>query len=260
MPFPAGFFTAHGRAAADAGVPPPRRRRRRSASIGIATICLVGTVLTVEGSSTRPAAASIGSDKTRIAQIEQEIEQEGELVQTLVTRSDEVEGKLQVVQGRIAVEKAQMAVEQRSDSAAHTKLGQVAIEAYASGGSFSVDWTSSSSIAASEEQGVYAGVADGMLDNALNPVELDERQLTITGVKLQSDQQTHTAINRDQQILSQVQGNLRQLVIQAAIRAEQARQAAEERAAEQAAAAAAAQAAAQAAAEAAAQAAAAAAA
>src|SRR5580658_3136075 len=239
MPFPAGISKAHGRAPAASDFPASRRRlRSRLVSLAAAMLCVGGTVLGVESAGTRVASASVGSDKSRIAQLEQQIEQQGELVQSLVDRSNVVQGRLLAVEERIAVERLQLAAEQRSFAVAHAKLGQVAIEAYADGGSFSADWTDASSTTAADEQGVYAGVADGVLDDAMNAVELDERQLTITGVKLQADETSLTttlhqlsaaqrlanaAIVEDEQTLSQVKGNLQELVIQAALRAEEAK-------------------------------------
>lgn len=229
------------RAAAPAG---SGRRRHRLASLAAAVLCLGGTVLGVESSSAHPAAASIGSDKSRIAQLEHQIVQEGNEVEDLVSRADEVQGQLDDVDERIVVAKSKLAGERSAYAVAAAELGEVAVEAYVNGGSVAGTWAGSSDAAISVEQQVYAGVADGNLAQAMNAMELVERQLTSTENALKSDEasltatlaqlatarrQAETAIDEDEQTLSQVKGNLLHLVLAQAQREEAAQEAAEEK-------------------------------
>jgi murein DD-endopeptidase MepM/ murein hydrolase activator NlpD len=222
---------------------PRRRLPRRLGGLAAALLCLAGSVLAVESTSTHPASATIGSDKSRIIQIEQEIEHEGSVVQALVTQANLVRAHLIVVQGQIATDQQQLAADRRSYDAASARLTEVAVQAYVEGGSVAGNFADSSDVTTSLEQGVYAGIADGTLGEAMNTTQLAERQLndvegalhaaekSLAATLSQLDtaqQQAQSAISQDEQILSQVKGNLLKLVLQAAARAEQAKEEAEE--------------------------------
>jgi murein DD-endopeptidase MepM/ murein hydrolase activator NlpD len=222
---------------------PRRRLPKRLGGVATALICLAGSVLAVESTSAHPASASIGSDKARIAQIEQEIEHEGSVVQALVMQANLVRARLVVVQDRIATDEQQLAADRRSYEAASARLGQVAVQAYVEGGSVAGNFIDSSDVTTSLEQGVYAGIADGTLGEAMNTTELAERQLADVEGALHADeksldatlsqldtdqQQAQAAISQDEAILSQVKGNLLKLVLQAAARAERAKEEAAE--------------------------------
>jgi murein DD-endopeptidase MepM/ murein hydrolase activator NlpD len=219
-----------------AGIP----RRRQLANLAVSLLCVGGTVLAVETTSARPASASIGGDKSRIAQIEREIYQEGNTVEALVSRADQVQGQLNTVDERIAVAKAQLATEQKAYSVSSAELAQDALDAYVSDGSNASAFIGGSSDATtSAEQQVYAGVEAGSLSDAMNTTELAERALTSTETALHADevslqstltqlasarQSAEAAIQSDEELLSQVKGNLLHLVLQ---QEEQQREAAE---------------------------------
>jgi murein DD-endopeptidase MepM/ murein hydrolase activator NlpD len=222
---------------------PRRRLPRRLSGLAVALLCLAGSVMAVESASAHPASASIGTDKSRITQIEQEIEHEGSVVEGLVAQANLVRGRLVVVQDHIATDEQQLAADKSSYRAASARLSEVAVQAYVDGGSVAGNFVDSSDATTSLEQGVYAGIADGTLSDAMNVTELAERQLADVEGELHADQkslnatlsqldtdqqQAQAAISEDEAILSQVKGNLLKLVLQAAARAEQAKEQAAE--------------------------------
>jgi murein DD-endopeptidase MepM/ murein hydrolase activator NlpD len=195
-------------------------------------------------SSPGTAAASIRSDRTKLSQIEKRIASQGELVQTLVSRYDRVEGQMEVIQGGIARDHIQLVVDHRADTAATIRLRQVAIDAYVNAASGLPTLFGSASATTMDEQGVYLGVASGSLDAAVTTLQFDEHRTSTTESALRSeqariaatlrqlasaDEAAQHAIEADKVILSHVSANLLALVIAANERHEAAEEEAQER-------------------------------
>jgi murein DD-endopeptidase MepM/ murein hydrolase activator NlpD len=207
----------------------------------------MGTCVALVTSSGRTYASSgsnVGSDHSKIAQLEQEISDQGELVQTLVTRSDAVEGHLQIVHSQIHTEQRVLAADQRSQVTAQQQLRSAAVAAYVdagSGGTTTIMDTSNASTAG--DQQVYLGVESGLLTQAVSTYQADKER-TMGAEAILNAEQTNlnaslrqlgtaraaaeVAVERDEIILAGVKGNLLALVVKAEQEKEAAAEAAEE--------------------------------
>jgi murein DD-endopeptidase MepM/ murein hydrolase activator NlpD len=201
-------------------------------------------LVTSSGRTYASSGSSVGSDHSKIAQLEQEISEQGELVQTLVTRSDAVEGHLQIVHSQIHTEQRLLAADQRSQVGAQRQLQSAAVIAYVdagSGGTTTIMDTSNASTAG--DQQVYLGVESGLLTQAVSTYQADKERTMGAEAILNAEQTNLTAslrqlgtaraaaeaaVERDETILAGVKGNLLALVV----KAEQEKEAAAEAAAE----------------------------
>lgn len=225
----------------------PRSWRLRLPSSAAAVLCVLGSLF-VAVSSPTTAAASVGSDQTRIAQLEQLINQEGLLVQSLVERYDQAQGHLTAVQGMIAGDRGHLAADHRSEDAATVHLRSIAVDAYVNAWS-TASFLGSANATTAPEQQVYLNVASGSLNEAVAALETDQHTTSAEEVALRSEeseltaslaqlatarQRAQTAISTDEATLSHVKSNLLAQVIAANERREAAaEQAAEVRQAQQ---------------------------
>jgi murein DD-endopeptidase MepM/ murein hydrolase activator NlpD len=248
-----GGFTGHGLSFGTWHLLPVARR---SAAVVVAVLTALATNLAVVSLSPGTAAAGIGSDRTKVSELEQRIESQGSRVESLVVRYDQVESRLATIESHIAKDHAHLLADRRGEEEATTRLRQVAIDAYVSQASGSyADLLSSANATTLPEQEVYQGVASGSLDAAVATLQVAQHRTETaeSALRVERDRTTATlrqlasahqvaqaAIASDQAILSQVSSNLVALVNAA----NEQREAAEERAAARAAAAAAAAAAA----------------
>ncbi len=205
----------------------------------------------IAGGSTAAATSSIGTDRTRVSQLEQRIAAQGARAETLVSRYNAVQGELQAINKAIVRDRASIAADHRAEARAKAKLRRAAIDAYvnaASGSSSKFSaftaFTSSSSAAALSEQQVYLGAASGQLDNEMNTLQLAQHRSSIAQSSLQvrqnlaretlvalnsAHQAAQAGISADQATLRSVSGNLLALVTAAnQRRAQQQAAAAEE--------------------------------
>jgi murein DD-endopeptidase MepM/ murein hydrolase activator NlpD len=180
--------------------------------------------------SSEPAVASVGSDQTDIARIEQQIAAQGAKAQSLVSHYNEVQAQVYALDEHIAQDRAVVAADRRVESTATAAMRRVAVSAYVSGrgtdatlAMFSGSWNATRML----EQSKYLGVANTKLDNQVNTLHVDEvatqeaqsglqseqAQATKTLQQLASAQNAATAaIASEQTQLSHVRGNLRTLV------------------------------------------------
>jgi len=197
--------------------------------------------------SPQPAAASAGTDKTDIAHLEQKIAAQGAQAQALVTRYDEVQGRLDALDAQIAHNQALVAADQSAQKQAANALRDVAVTACISGSTLSSQtlamvsgtWSPSAAL----EQNEYLGVVNAKMDGTLNALKVDQANTSDAQGSLRSAQTQATktlhqlaaahdaataAIAADEASLARVRGNLRALLAAAS-----ARQRAEQIAAEQ---------------------------
>lgn len=187
------------------------------------------------------AAAStngVGAARGRISRVEQRIISQGDAVEQLVGRADQA-------QSRLAAEDAQMAADQRrlqaagaAEEAAAARLRQVAIYMYINGSALpSGRLPSMPDAAEAAIQAEYATIATGNLSQALDSYRLDQRvvhsaTVAVRGAAARTSrsvallaadrQQAQTALAADEATLSRDKNNLAQLL--AAVRARQAAQ------------------------------------
>lgn len=202
-------------------------------------------------------ATTISSDKAQVSQIEQQIALYSAQIDHLSFMYDQAQSQEATLQAQIASTQQSLAKTKETEDAAHSRLEQAAIDAYVNEGTGSSAMGLLLSSKANQYTiGVeYLNVATGHLEEDLvayrreqdaytaQQAKLDGEQAAVraTMATLASDQASAQAeVNRENTLLSQVKGNLQQL-LQAAHEQEvrQAEAAAAERAAAAAAAAAA---------------------
>ena len=198
----------------------------------VAGLSALGATTTLVLVSSTAVSASSGSggisgDKATVAQLEQRITDQGQLVQTLVTAYDKVEGRLLSIEHQMHANHGRLVADQHAQTEASTQLRQGAIAAYidASTGNSTLPTLSDSGTLS--EQEVYLSVASGSLDTAISTLQDDEvrtatvesslrveqTQTTITLQQLSSARtDAQAAIASDEATLAHVDGNLLALV------------------------------------------------
>ena len=217
--------------------------RVRGATLVLSAISLVGAGLAWSGS----AGASVGSDQTNIAKLEQQIAEQGQHAQSLVGRYNEVQSRLSSLNAQIAHDGALLAADRRVEAAAVSAVTSVAVTAYVSGAGtsspalamFSGRWSASRML----EQNQYLGAANNTLEDKLTALHLDQVRTRDAQRGLRSEQTqakktldqlttahdaATAAIAADDAELSHVKGDLRSLLAEAQAR-RRAAEAAEER-------------------------------
>lgn len=183
------------------------------------------------GASPAARASGIRADRSKVAELEQTIEAEGERVQALVTRTDSVQGHLLAVERQISHQKAILAGDRRSEAKAVVRLRQVAIDSYISdtSGATAPLLNSGNSNSVPEAE-VYQGVASDNLDSALAALALarhhtatsegalraDETRSLATLRQLATDRRAaQRAIATDESELAHVKGSLVKAIVAA---------------------------------------------
>jgi murein DD-endopeptidase MepM/ murein hydrolase activator NlpD len=222
--------------------------RRRHARAAVAMMSAFSIAVAALGAPSESATASVGSDRTQIAQLEQQIAAQGAHVESLVSRYDEVQGHIGALDVQIDHDHALLAADQRAEAAATIEVRGVAIQAYMTGvgmGSPTVAiFGDASSIRKAFEQNNYLAAANTKLNDDLNSLQRDQDRTRTTQSALRSEQvqakatlrqltdsksAATSAIASDEAMLSRVSGNLRSLLA-AANKRRQAAQLAAERA------------------------------
>ena len=222
------------------------RRGPRLAGVVVAALSALGATVGVVSAPPGAAAASIGSDRMKVSELEQRIADEGALVQSLVSRYDLVEGHMLVLEGLIARDQARLVDDHHAEAEATMRLRQVAIDAYVTAASgTAVAILSSANATALQEREVYLGVAGESLDTAMTTLQLDQYRTATDQSALRAEQAVTAATLRqlasarqaaqgamaaDKAILSQVSANLLALVTAANARREAAEEEEEEQA------------------------------
>ena len=218
--------------------------RVRGAVLALGALSLVLAGLAGSGS----AGASVGSDQSDIATLEQQIAAQGLKAQSLVSRYNEVQAHLTSLDAQIAHDGTLLAADRRVEAAAVSAVTSVAVTAYVSGAGtsspalamFSGRWSASRML----EQNQYLGAANNTLEEKLTTLHLDQVHTQDAERALRSEQSqanktldqltaahdaATAAIADDNAKLSHVKGDLRSLLV-AANERRRAAAAAEERA------------------------------
>jgi len=196
--------------------------------------------------SSGPAVASVGSDQTQIAQLQQQIAAQGARVESLVGHYDEVQARVSALDTQIADSQALLATDHRAETDASQVLQRMAVDAYVSAGLNSTTlmlFSGTSSITTTFEHSDYLGAVNGKWNAELTTLRLNQARTQEAGNALRSEQaQANTtlrqlttarnaanaAIASDETILSRVKGNLGS-ILAAATQRRQAQQLAAER-------------------------------
>jgi len=225
--------------------------RRRHAGAAVATLGVCSVALAGLVAAPGSAAASVGSDKTDIAQLQQQIAAQGAHAQSLVSRYNQVQARVNALDAQIAHDQRILADDQRVEAAATATLRRVAIRAYVSGTGMDSPaltmFSGTSSVTTMLEQNQYLGAVNNKFDNALTALRLDQgrTQDAQDGLQAEQGQANETlrqlttahdaataAIAADETKLSHVSGDLRSLLAAASERQHAAEAAAERKLAE----------------------------
>lgn len=219
---------------------------------GVTLVGLIATAVVVTISILPPtASAGVNSDKAQIAQLQQQIEQDGTTLQRLVAGYDQAQAHEIAVQAQIAALAARLAADQQAKAKATAILRNIAVSNYMSGVDQSsvlaeFEARSAGSLPALQE---YAQVAAGRLQNAIDAVAVDVQQTQSTEAQLRVEQAqaeasieqldaarqgAQSSLDEDNALLDQVQGNLQSLLQAAAQQSAAAEQEEEENLAAQA--------------------------
>ena len=220
--------------------------RRRHAGAALATLSAFSVALAGLAASSGTAAASVGSDQTDIARLEQQIAAQGAHAQALVSRYNEVQAHVNALDAQIAHDQTLLAADQRVEAAATSALRRVAIKAYVSGAGMNSPalamFSGTSSVASMLEQNQYLGAVNAKFDDALTALRRDQgrTQDAQHGLQLEQGRANETlrqlttahdaataAIAADEAKLSHISGDLRSLLAAASERRQAAEVAAE---------------------------------
>jgi peptidoglycan hydrolase CwlO-like protein len=211
-----------------------RRRRVHAAvaTLSALTIAMAGVV-----ASAGSAAASVGADRTNVAQLEQQIAAQGAHAQSLVTRYNEVQAHLDAVDAQIAHDQGLVAADQGIEAAATSTLRRLAIKAYVSGTGMDSPTLAmlggTSSITTMLEQNQYVGAVNTKFADTLTTLHLDQARTQDAQSSLRSEQAqamktlrqlttaheaATAAIAVDEAQLSRISGDLRSLLAAASER------------------------------------------
>ena len=197
----------------------------------VLAFCALSLVVAGLASSSGSAVASVGSDQTSIAQLEQQIAAQGAQAQTLVSRYNEVQAHLNSLDAQIAHNRILVAADQRVENTAASAMRSAAVTAYVSGtgmdspalAMFSGSWNVSRML----EQNKYLGTVNTKLDSELTALHLDQVRTRDAQSGLLSEQAqakkaldqltaahdaATAAIAADEAKLSQFKGDLRSLL------------------------------------------------
>ena len=222
--------------------------RRGHARRALVTLSALSFVVPGLVASSQPAAASAGTDQTAIVRLEQQIAARGAQAQALVSRSNEVQGRLDALDTQIAHNQRLVGADQRAEKTATRALQAVAVKAYISGSELNSPalamltgtWNASAALARNEYLGVVNAKMDGTL-NALKANQADTRdaQSNLRSEQSQAMKTLHqlttardaatAAIASDEASLGHVRGNLRSLLAAATARHQAEQMAAEQR-------------------------------
>jgi murein DD-endopeptidase MepM/ murein hydrolase activator NlpD len=229
-----------------------RRAVARHARIGTTvTAAIVATAAGVV--SVAPAAASpaptVGSDRTDITRLEQQIATNGRKVQSLVSRFNDAQARLDSVRAQITDDEERLAADARVEAAARAVLRRAAAVAYVTGGNAAdlsalTMFDGTDSINATLAQGHYLAAVNDKITTALttlraeeartkdarNALLADEKQAQATVAELaQARSASEAAIAADNALLSKTKTNLKALLAKK-LREQEAEELAKERA------------------------------
>jgi murein DD-endopeptidase MepM/ murein hydrolase activator NlpD len=209
-------------------------------------MCALALAMATFVASSGPAAASAGSDRAQITQLEQQISAQGSRVESLVGQYNQVQARVGALDLQITDDQALLASDHQAETAASRVLQRMAVDAYVSSGlnsSTLMLFSGTSSITTTFEQNDYLGAVNGKWNAALTALHLNQARTQDAGRALRSEQAQATAtlhqlssahdaanaaISSDEAILSRVNGNLR-TILAAATQQREAEQLAAER-------------------------------
>jgi len=186
----------------------------------------------------------VATEQAQVSQIEAEIANDGTALQQLVSRSNQAQDRLATLQRDLSSQQEQLRADRASEAAAAAKLRAVALYEYVNGSRPLEDtFAANGSLEANADSAMieteYVSAAGVDVNDAIHALSADERRVyeTQTRTKALADAASHAvttlaadrqaaqqALDAEQSTLSQVKGNLAQLLAQAQAQQSQAQQ------------------------------------
>ncbi len=210
--------------------------RRLPHALGILLVA-VGLLAPMLAAAT-PAHADVASDQAQISALEQKIAADGQRVQSLVQKSNDIQEHLDTLNQQIAADQTHLNADIQQQQAQAAAARRVAVLAYVTGGSsdtsmlslFESDTTMTSLLS----QSTYLNAVNANIENTLSALSIDQQrtqadqqnlasersQANATLDKLNSSRKdAQAAIASDQSLLTHTKGDLKALLAAAAARA-----------------------------------------
>jgi len=215
-----------------------RLRGRLVGSVGLALITIVALFAPA-------ASADVNSDQAQVSQLERQIARDGAAVQQLVGIYNQAQAHEDAIQTQLDTIHARLLADQNAKAKATADLRKAVLQRYMSSSDASSTLalfdTGKSSLVAQE---AYSQIATRSLSNEIDAVAVDAQHTQSAEADLRTAQtQAHatlqqvtaarqaaqTALDKDNALLDQVQGNLQSLLAAAAQQAAAAQKQAEQR-------------------------------
>lgn len=131
------------------------------------------------------ASASIGSDRSSIAQLEQQVAARGAQIQSIVAHFNATTVRLSGIERALVGDRAALRRDHRSAARASVRLRAVAVDAYISAASGSdLAFAAASSASTLPEREVYLGVANGTLNTVMTTLTVDRHRTSVMSATL----------------------------------------------------------------------------
>jgi murein DD-endopeptidase MepM/ murein hydrolase activator NlpD len=219
--------------------------RRRPPAFG--TLLTVVAIVAATLASATPAHASVASDQAQITQLEKKIAADGQRVQSLVQKSNDIQARLDTLNAQIATDQKHLDSDIQQEQAQAAAARRVAVLAYVTRGgsdnSMLSLFESATTMTNVLAQSTYLNSVNANIDNALSALSIDQQRTKADQANLDSERsQAHTTLDKlasskhdaqdaiasDNALLTNVKGDLKTLLAAAAARAAAQQKAEEE--------------------------------
>jgi murein DD-endopeptidase MepM/ murein hydrolase activator NlpD len=197
--------------------------------------------------SATPARASVASDQAQITALEKKIAADGQRVQSLVQKTNDIQAHLDTLNAQVATDQTHLDADMKEEQAQAAAARHVAVLAYVTGGgsdnatlSLFESATTMTSVLA---KGTYLNSVNANIDNTLSALSIDQQRTKADQSNLDSERSqaratldkltsskhdAQSAIAADQALLTSTKGDLKSLLAAAAARAAAQQKAEEE--------------------------------
>ncbi len=209
------------------------RRTRRVGSL-LAAIAILGTLL----AAATPAHASVASDQAQITALEKKIASDGQRVQSLVQKSNDIQAHLDTLNSQIASDQQHLDADIQQQQAQAAAARRVAVLAYVTRGgsdnSMLSLFESATTMTSVLAQSTYLNSVNANIDNTLSALSIDQQRTKADQSNLDSERSqaratldkltssrkdAQAAITSDNSLLKNTKGDLKALLAAAAARA-----------------------------------------
>lgn len=162
------------------------RRTRRVGSL-LAAIAILGTLL----AAATPAHASVASDQAQITALEKKIASDGQRVQSLVQKSNDIQAHLDTLNSQIASDQQHLDADIQQQQAQAAAARRVAVLAYVTRGgsdnSMLSLFESATTMTSVLAQSTYLNSVNANIDNTLSALSIDQQRTKADQSNLDSE-------------------------------------------------------------------------